>query len=108
MRDKLQEGQLFAYYGGLLNEHRREILRLYYDCDMSLAEISDLQGITRQAVRDVIIRSVAILSEYEQKLGLIEKVKGVVTSLEELLARGNFQPDQQADILDVIHQIKEI
>lgn len=47
MRDKINDAILFAYYGGLLNPHQREIMRLYYDCDMSLAEIGEETGITR-------------------------------------------------------------
>jgi len=44
------------YYGNLLTEHQRDMIRLYYDCDVSLNEIAEEYGISRQAVRYAIVR----------------------------------------------------
>ncbi len=66
----LEVGYLLDFYGSLLPERRRDILDLYYNDDLSLAEIAEETGITRQAVRDCIKRTEAELFFYEEKLGL--------------------------------------
>lgn len=64
---------LFDFYGEILTEKQREIFDLYYNEDLSLAEIAEHLGITRQGVRDSIVRSEEILRNFEAKLGLAEK-----------------------------------
>lgn len=64
---------LFDFYGEILTEKQREIFDLYYNEDLSLAEIAEHLEITRQGVRDSIIRSEEILRNFEAKLGLAEK-----------------------------------
>lgn len=108
MRDKIGDGLLFAYYGGLLNEHQREIMRLYCECDMSLAEISDETGITRQGVRDVIVRSTEKLKECEEKLGLVVKIKNLVASLEEIMKNSSFTESDKEKINGLLKDIEEI
>jgi len=108
MRDKISDGILFTYYGGLLNEHQREIMRLYYDCDMSLAEISVFTRITRQGVRDVIVRSSAKLAECEEKLGFVERIRKITVSMEETVRRGDFSEEQRAELDEILNAIKEI
>ena len=65
--------RLYDIYAPLLNERQREILSLYYNEDESLAEISENVGITRQGVRDCIVKSEALLCEFEAALKLREK-----------------------------------
>ena len=55
----------------MLTEKQRQIFDYYYNEDLSLAEIAEQTGITRQAVRDLISRTCAELREYEEKLGLL-------------------------------------
>ena len=64
---------LFDFYGELLTERQKEFFDLYYNEDLSLAEIAEHLGITRQGVRDSIVRSEEILRNFESKLGLAEK-----------------------------------
>lgn len=64
---------LFDFYGDILTEKQRELFDLYYNEDLSLAEIAEHLGITRQGVRDSIVRSEEILRKFEDKLGLAEK-----------------------------------
>ena len=66
----LEMGYLLDFYGDVLPERRRDIMDLYYNDDLSLAEIAEQMGITRQAVRDCIKKTEAELSFYEEKLGL--------------------------------------
>ena len=64
---------LYDFYGDLLTDRLREFYDLYYNEDLSLAEIAENYGITRQGVRDVIVRAEAYLTEIEDKTGLIRR-----------------------------------
>lgn len=69
----LNVGYIAAFYKNLLTEKQYEALSLYYDEDLSLGEIGEQTGITRQGVRDAIKRSEEIVYELEEKLGLAKK-----------------------------------
>ena len=66
----LEIGYLLDFYGEILPPRRRDIMDLYYNDDLSLAEIAEQLGITRQAVRDSIKKTETELFFYEEKLGL--------------------------------------
>ncbi len=87
----IRVSQLYDIYGNLLSDRQREIVSLYYNDDLSLGEIAELTGLTRQGVRDSVIKGVAFLEEYEKKLGFIqefinqkEKIKIIVEELEKV------------------------
>ena len=54
---------LFDFYGDMLTDRQREFYDLYYNEDLSLSEIAENYGISRQGVRDVIVRAEATLTE---------------------------------------------
>ena len=58
------------YYGELLDEHTRSVMRAYYEDDLSLAEIADGLGISRQGVRHIVKKGEDLLEFYDSKLGL--------------------------------------
>ncbi|TVP95108.1 MAG: hypothetical protein EA374_05080 [Acholeplasmatales bacterium] len=60
-------------YGALLTDRQRIILGYYYVDNYTLAEIADLEAISRNAVHDLLRRTVKKLEEYERKLQLLEK-----------------------------------
>ena len=64
---------LFDFYGDLLTERQREFYDLYYNEDLSLAEIAENYGISRQGVRDVIVRAEASMTEIEDKTHIIRR-----------------------------------
>jgi predicted DNA-binding protein YlxM (UPF0122 family) len=64
---------LYDYYGALLNARRNSVFCLYHEDNLSLGEISDRLGISRQAVHEALKRAEAALADYEQKLGLVAK-----------------------------------
>ena len=64
---------LFDFYGELLTQRQKEFFDLYYNDDLSLAEIAENTGISRQGVRDVIVRAEAAMQEVEDKTGLIRR-----------------------------------
>mgnify|MGYP002510111091 CR=1 FL=1 len=69
----LHIGYLLDFYGDILPERKREIMDLYYNDDLSLSEIAEQMGITRQAVRDAIKKTETELLFYEEKLGLLQR-----------------------------------
>ncbi len=99
---KLNLSQYLSLYGALLTEHQAEMLRLYYDCDISLFEISEQFGISRQAVRDAIVRGEKSLVEFENKLGLRKILTKVKSGLENLLS------DIPADLDLIADEVKAL
>ncbi len=82
----LEIGYLLDFYGDVLPERRRDIMDLYYNDDLSLAEIAEQMGITRQAVRDSIKKTETELFFYEEKLGLRRRLTEAETRAERALA----------------------
>ena len=64
---------LYDFYGELLTPRQREFFDLYYNEDLSLAEIAENNGITRQGVRDVIVRAENTMQEVEDKTGIMKR-----------------------------------
>jgi len=72
---------LFDFYGELLTERQKEFFDLYYNEDLSLSEIAENNGISRQGVRDVIVRAEAAMQEIEDKTGLIRRFMQMQSNL---------------------------
>ena len=64
---------LADYYGEMLTENQRKFIEYYYSDDLSLSEIAQNEGITRQGVRDAVKRAEAQLYDMEAKLGFAER-----------------------------------
>lgn len=79
-----QMTMLFDFYGEILTPRQKEFYDLYYNHDLSLSEIAQNSGITRQGVRDVIVRGENILQELEDKTGLIERFHKMRNHLNQL------------------------
>lgn len=85
---------LYDFYGDLLTERQKEFYDLYYNDDLSLAEIAENYDITRQGVRDIIVRAERALEDIEEKTGLIQRyhrtrattaaLKEICTQMQEL------------------------
>ncbi len=73
MEEKVRLSYLYDFYGELLNPGQRELFNAFVFCDLSLQELADEMGISRQAVHDRIRRSTHIMEDYESKLHLIDK-----------------------------------
>ncbi len=65
--------RLWDIYNQLLTENQREITNLYFNCDLSLAEIAEQRGVSRQSVSDCLQKSRKQLEEYEERLGFFRK-----------------------------------
>ena len=106
MLKNIKIGLLNDYYGGLLTEYQTRILSSYYDEDLSLKEIAEEEGVSRQAVADVIKRSSEKLVEYEEKLGLVEKISNLSERLEQVIVSVDTETAQK--LKKILNEIKEI
>jgi predicted DNA-binding protein YlxM (UPF0122 family) len=101
---KIKLGNLYAFYGNLLTEKQQQILSLYCIEDLSLGEISENLGISRQAVYDTLKRSKKILEDYEEKLGLLNKFSNTRNRVNQLLK----SMDRFSTIIDTDNDKKHI
>ena len=76
---------LYDFYGELLTEHQRSVYEDAVYNDMSLSEIAEVYGISRQGVHDLIKRCDKILAGYEEKLRLVEKFSGAKEKISQLV-----------------------
>lgn len=76
---------LYDFYGQLLTDRQRRFVELYYAHDLSLGEIAEQFGVSRQAVYDTLKRSEQSLVDYEKKLGLMERFINNRSRLQEAL-----------------------
>lgn len=75
---------LFDFYGDVLTDRQKEFYDLYYNEDLSLGEIAENYDITRQGVRDVIVRAEAVLTDLEDKTGLIKRFHTMKQQLQQV------------------------
>ena len=71
--DRAELMLLYDYYGDLLTERQRECFELRYDQDLSLGEIGQELGISRQGVHDNLVRTEALLQNMENKTGCVRR-----------------------------------
>lgn len=99
---------LYDFYGELLNEHKKSIYEDALLNDLSLGEIAEERGVSRQAVHDIIKRCNAQLEEYEDKLHLLSKflkIKDMVGEMNELIRE--YRSSNDTECLDKIEKISE-
>ena len=84
--DRLMQSMLFDFYGELLTDRQRDVYNLYYNEDLSLTEIGEMRGTTRQAVWDMIRHANASMLEIEEKTGLIERFLQTRKELESVVS----------------------
>ena len=89
----LEISMLYDFYGDLLTEKQQEVIELYYNEDLSLAEIAAHSGITRQGVRDSIKRAENQLLDLEERLGLAQRFREIKATLE-AITKNAFEIEQ--------------
>ena len=101
---------LYDFYGEMLDEHKKKIFEDYVLNDLSLAEIADEEGISRQGVHDIVKRCTKKLKEYESALHLVEKfqnMKNKLTEVTELLNKDTVA-ETDKDILRAKQLLNEV
>lgn len=76
---------LLDFYGEMLTEKQRDFLSYYYNDDLSLSEIAENEGISRQGVRDAIKRAETLLYDMESKLGFAKKLGDIKGTLGQII-----------------------
>ena len=108
-QNALQMTLLLDYYGELLTEKQKTCFDLYYNQDLSLGEIAEEAGISRQGVHDSLARAEATLLDFEQKLGCVareNRLQALMQTIEDTAKQ--LQGDPRADrILDAVRAMKE-
>ena len=79
---KIELAWLTAFYGGLLTEKQRQVLTLHCEEDLSLAEIAQEAGVSRQGVHDMLTRAAQRLFDMEEKLGMAARFRRMEEGLE--------------------------
>jgi hypothetical protein len=113
---KIAEMALLAdFYGPLLTEKQRNVWDFHYQQDLSLTEIAELAGISRQAIHDLLKRTEKILLGYEEKLGLVQRFRTersnlleIENLLAELLTREAFADPVRASLEHILERIHEV
>ena len=84
MGKNLEISLLLDFYGDMLTDKQRDMVDYYYNDDLSLSEIAENEGITRQGVRDSIKRAEAQMLEMEERLGLARRFRKISADIEEI------------------------
>lgn len=84
MEKDLIYSELYEVYKKLLTDNQSEVFNLYYLCDLSLGEISEIKGISRQGVNDTLNKTRELLEEYENKLGLLTKKRKLLSIIKNI------------------------
>ena len=106
MLEHVKMSLLADYYGGLLTEHQLKIVRGYYDEDLSLNELAEETGVTRQAVYDILRRAGDKLKDYEAKLGLVSKITCLISRIETVMVSTDTKTAQT--VREILDEVKEI
>ena len=84
MGKNLEMSLLLDFYGDMLTEKQRDMVDYYYNEDLSLSEIAENEGITRQGVRDSIKRAESQMLEMEERLGLARRFRKIDADIQEI------------------------
>lgn len=84
--ESLEMALLFDYYGGMLTQKQRECFDMRYNQDLSLGEIAEEMGVSRQAVNDNLTRTEALLRRMEENIGSVKRDKKIRRAAEEIFA----------------------
>ncbi len=106
----LNIGYLLDFYGDLLSERKKSAMEMYYNEDLSLAEIAQEMGISRQGVHETIKKSEEELLFYEEKLGLAKRLLKVEKYADDLvrLSAENDLPEEIKETIELLtHAIRQ-
>ena len=97
MEKKVEVSILCQIYGKLLTEKQYSAINDYYNNDLSLAEIAEIHNISRQGVRDLIMKGENKLFEFEEKLGIMKKIQKQEKQIQTILSQLSEIQDNSSD-----------
>ena len=83
--DAFEMALLLDYYGGMLTDKQRECFDMRYNQDLSLGEIGEMLGVSRQAVNDNLTRTEALLRRMEENIGCVKRDMMIRSAVQEIL-----------------------
>ena len=83
--DAYELALLFDTYGGMLTDKQRDCFDMRYNQDLSLGEIAEIQGVSRQAVNDNLTRTEALLRRMEENIGCVKRDMQIRRAIQEIL-----------------------
>jgi len=105
--DALEMALLFDYYGGMLTDKQRDCFDMRYNQDLSLGEIGETLGVSRQAVNDSLTRTEALLRRMEENIGCVKRDMLTRRAVQEILnAAAVLDTSSDPAILALSQQIK--
>ena len=109
MEKKVEISILWQIYGKLLTEKQYQYIDYYYNEDLSLSEIAENDGITRQAVRDIIKKGERKLFEYEEKLLFMKKTINQEKQIQNILVNLNkIQKDSSDEkVTSILEEVRK-
>ncbi len=109
MEKIVEQGLLYDFYGELLNDHQKAIFEAAVYNDMSLSEIADEQGISRQGVHDLLKRCNKTLEGYESKLHLVERFQTAKEKIKQINQLADHAGESDREELHIqLEQIKKV
>ena len=90
IKDGVHYAELYSEYSKTLTENQRSVFEMYCMCDLSLGEIAEIKGVSRQSVADTVIKTKKLLDELETKLKFVSKknaVYGLIAQLNDKNAK---------------------
>lgn len=108
LEDTTRINLLYDFYGNLLTDKQRECLELYYQHDLSLGEIADMSGISRQGVHDSNKRATKTLEKAEERLGLVKRFMAQekeLRRLRDILSEEIIPLDERQEALAIIDRL---
>ncbi len=106
--DKIYEqALLYDFYGELLTAHQRKIYEDAVFNDLSLSEIAEQYGISRQGVHDLVKRCDAALQEYERKLHMVERFTGMQGDIRRILQLSRQEGPVDSEVMQEINGLAQ-
>ncbi len=107
----LKLAYLLDFYGDVLDDHTRSVMKAYYDDDLSLSEIADGEGISRQGVRHIVKKGEEELSFLEDRLGLAEHYEKLndagkmLRKVRKMISSGS---DNSEEMIKTLNEVEDI
>ena len=106
----LYASMLYDFYGALLSDAQREVMSLYHEDNLSLSEIAEVLGQSRQAVHYTLKKAEASLEEYERKLRLFATYKNnrkIADKAAKIIAESELEEKEAYELIKLINILAE-